>query len=218
MFTFSGLVSIPRTMDLLLHLKFGVTVSRLHWSCEFSLGFLNVFKRLKLREKMVSLSRERKVTLFLSLCIWLPALSFLYPSQTMNREFGGVSCRPAVQSLLESLSYKWRARAGWEVMSYWWLISAYGGKNDSLVNWACSWKRNPSLWKRDEWSTSSSSAGPWTAACTEATGWGVSLCHRAIIYIIRSLAHLFPQSRGGVWLAIFYSLLSSKYKPALKGV
>lgn len=151
MFTFSGLVSIPRTMDLLLHLKFGVTVSRLHWSCEFSLGFLNVFKRLKLREKMVSLSRERKVTLFLSLCIWLPALSFLYPSQTMNREFGGVSCRPAVQSLLESLSYKWRARAGWEVMSYWWLISAYGGKNDSLVNWACSWKRNPSLWKRDEW-------------------------------------------------------------------
>lgn len=103
-------------------------MSRLHWGFEFSHGFLNVFKRLQLREKMVSLSRERKVTLFLSLCIWLPALSFLCPSQTMNREFGGVSCRPAVVSLLESLSYKWRAWAGWEVMSYWWLISADGGK------------------------------------------------------------------------------------------
>lgn len=103
-------------------------MSRLHWGCGFSHGFLNVFKRLKLRGNMVSLLRERKVTLFLSLCIWLPALSFLCPSQTMNREFGGVSCRPAVVSLLESLSYKWRAQAGWEVMSYWWLISADGGK------------------------------------------------------------------------------------------
>lgn len=167
---------------------------------------------------MVSLSRERKVTLFLSLCIWLLALSFLCPTPTTNTEFGGVSCRTAAVSLLESLSYKWRTQAGSKVMSYWWLISADGGKNDSSVNWASSQKKNTSLWKRDWWSTSSSSAGQWTAVCTAVTGWGVALCHCVIIYIFRWLAHLFPQSTVGVWFAIFYSLLRTKYKPALKGV
>jgi len=82
---------------------------------------------------MVSLSRERKITLFLSICIWLPALCFLCPARTMNREFGGVSCRPAAVSLLESLSYKWRTRAGSKVMSYWWLISADGGGGKWLL-------------------------------------------------------------------------------------
>lgn len=168
---------------------------------------------------MVLLRRERKVILFLSLCIWLPALSFLCPCQTLNRGLGGVSCRPAVVSRLERLSYKGRARAGWEVMmSYWWLISADGGKNDSSVNWACSQKKKSITWRKGLMECIQQLCWPWTAACAEGTGRGVSLCHRAVIYIFPWLAHLFPQNRVGVWFAIFYPLLISKYKPALKGV
>lgn len=167
---------------------------------------------------MVSLWRERKVTLFLWLSIWLPALSFPCPCQTMNREVGGVSCRPAVVSLLERLSYKWRARAGWEEMSYWWLISADGGKNDSSVNWARSQNQKSITLRKGLMECIQQLCWPWTAACTGATGRGVSLCRRVVIYIFPWLAHLFPQSRVGVWFAIFYSLLISKYEPALKGV
>lgn len=133
MFTFSGLVSIPRTMDLFLHLKFCVTVSRLHWSCEFSLGFLNVFKRLKLREKMVSLSRERRSHFSyhsVSDCL-------LSPSSTLPRLWIGSSgvfpagqlcnrCwKVSVTSEEHGLDEKWWVTGDWsqlmgEKMTLWW--------------------------------------------------------------------------------------------------
>lgn len=78
---------------------------------------LNVFERLKLMEEKRCHYWGKGRSHFSYRCSWLPALSFLCPAQTMNREFGGVSCRPAAVSLLESLGYKWRT----ELDQKWWV-------------------------------------------------------------------------------------------------
>lgn len=154
----------------------------------------------------MSLLRERKVALFLSLGICLPALFFLCPAQTMNREFGGVSCRLAAVVLLESLSYKWRTWAGAKLMSYWWLIAADGvggKKNDSSVNWAISQKRIHHFGREINGVHPAALLAGGQQSCSAATGWGVSLCHRVVIYIFRWLAHLFPQSKCGCMICYF---------------